>query len=73
MFHDDGASTAVTANGVLFIASMIVPNGSRTSPEKLKPDEQLRSDPTTIRPRQGNLGANLPYRKAHIPKMASTT
>lgn len=35
--HDDGASTAVTGSLVSSMARMTAGNGSRTSPEKLKP------------------------------------
>lgn len=37
MFHDDGASTEVTGTLVVSSALMTAGNGSRTSPEKLKP------------------------------------
>lgn len=37
IFHDDGASTEVTGILVSSIAWMTAGNGSRTSPEKLKP------------------------------------
>jgi len=37
MFHEDGASTEVTGTVVLSKASITGENGSRTSPEKLKP------------------------------------
>ena len=37
MFQDDGASTDVTGSLVFSSASMTEGNGSRTSPEKLKP------------------------------------
>lgn len=37
MFQDDGASTEVTCTFDLVRASMTGPNGSRTSPSKLKP------------------------------------
>lgn len=43
MFHDEGASTAVTGSEVLFIASMTPEKGSRTSPVKLKPWRRLSS------------------------------
>lgn len=39
MFQDDGASIEVTGSRVCSIASMAAGNGSRTSPEKLKPVE----------------------------------
>ncbi len=38
MFQDDGASTEVTGTFVSSNALMTAGNGSRTSPEKLKPD-----------------------------------
>lgn len=37
ILHEDGASTAVTGILVFSIAEMTAANGSRTSPEKLKP------------------------------------
>lgn len=37
MFQDDGASTAKTGIFVVSRAEMTERNGSRTSPEKLKP------------------------------------
>jgi hypothetical protein len=37
IFHEDGASTEVTGTDVFSKASMTGENGSRTSPEKLKP------------------------------------
>lgn len=37
MFHDEGASTEVTGILVSCMAWMMAGNGSRTSPEKLKP------------------------------------
>lgn len=37
MFHEDGASTEVTGIFVSSRALMTAGNGSRTSPEKLKP------------------------------------
>lgn len=39
MLHDDGASTASTGTLVVSIAMIGSLKGSRTSPEKLKPEE----------------------------------
>jgi hypothetical protein len=44
MFHDEGASTAVTGRWVSWRAVMIAGNGSRISPEKEKPFESVQKN-----------------------------
>jgi hypothetical protein len=44
MSQDDGASTAVTGTLVSDMALMTAGNGSRTSPEKLKPGSNQVND-----------------------------
>jgi hypothetical protein len=59
MFHDDGASTARTGSFVVSKASITFGNGSRTSPEKEKPNVVSQF-------REGGVGICK-------PKMESTT
>ena len=62
IFHEDGASTEVTGTEVLSNASITAGNGSRTSPEKLKPVINKMSN-----------DAEITYLLTGLPKIASTT
>lgn len=46
MFHEEGASTDVTGSLVSSSALITAGNGSRTSPEKLKPEKHRQHDAT---------------------------
>lgn len=62
MLHEEGASTDKTGTFVVSMAEMTLLNGSRTSPEKLKPDDLLAGL---------NKGAN--ENEESIPNIESTT
>jgi hypothetical protein len=62
IFHEDGASTEVTGTEVLSKASITGGNGSRISPEKLKPENGKMTDYVE--------GKSM---LTGLPKMASTT
>ena len=67
MSQDDGASTDVTGTLVSWSAWITAGNGSRISPEKLKPV-------ACVRTRRGARASTKPkHHGIHEPKMASTT
>lgn len=67
MFHDDGASTEVTGSDVFVMASMTPENGSRTSPEKLKPMLESAQAFRSVRAHHGLCYQRWHPRRGEIP------